>query len=457
MPKGEEGLFIGVDIGATKTIAGLVDESGRVLRRHRADTPRAADQDQTVESIGEAVARLAEGAGVKVRDVRGLGIGVPGVVDPEAGLVVVTPNMNLNGVELVSRLEDCLQVPIFLGNDVNLGTLGEKWLGAARRASSAFGIFVGTGIGGGIVADGGLLRGHREAAGEVGHIVMAVDGPLCGCGNRGCLEALASRTAIERDLREAVAQGKETALTALLGSKPTVIKSGALRKALAQGDPLVTEVIGNAARILGFACVTVRHLLDPERIILGGGVIEACGEFMLPIVQGIVAADALPGARPGGDVVRSELGDDAVMLGAAALAIEGVTGESLLPAAGPLPDYPTINYTTFGEIALDKRTFKTDIYIRCDGKVKKRDKAAVREQYGTSHTVGVEELMTVCKGDPELLVIGTGQQGMVNLTEEAARYLTDRSINYVTHPSRRAATVYNHAKGRKALLVHVNC
>ena len=218
-------------------------------------------------------------------------------------------------------------MPVAVGNDVNLGTLGEKWLGAARGAGSVVGIFVGTGIGGGVIVDDHLVRGAREAAGEIGHIVMLPGGPRCGCGNRGCLEAVASRSAIEREIRKAVRAGGKSTLSKLLRRDKTPIKSKPLWRALKAKDPIVTDIMRRAAQFLGYACLTVRHLVDPDVIVLGGGVIEACGDFVLPIVQKIVASDALPGARRGGEIVESKLGDDAVALGAVAIAQE-LIGES---------------------------------------------------------------------------------------------------------------------------------
>ncbi len=222
---------------------------------------------------------------------------MPGVVEPKSGNVVVTPNMGLTGVSIGSHLESCFRVPVAIGNDGNLAAYGEAWLGSARRARSALGIWVGTGIGAGFVQNGKMWRGARESAGEIGHIVMQIGGPVCGCGNHGCLEALASRTAIERDIRAALAAGGTSKLAEISGGDLSVIRSGAIRKALKAEDPLVTGILHRAAETLGYACLTVRHLIDPEVIVLGGGVIEACSEYMMPILENIVGSDRLPGAR----------------------------------------------------------------------------------------------------------------------------------------------------------------
>ena len=177
---------------------------------------------------------------------------------------------------------------------------------------------------------------------------MQIGGPKCGCGNRGCFEALASRTAIERDLREAVAAGRQTVLTELVDGDLSVIRSNTLRQALELGDPLVTEVLGRAAEVLGYACLTVRHLIDPAAIVLGGGMLEACSDFIMPIVEKIVGEDCLPGARQGGDVFVSALGDDAVVLGAVALARTEIGDDPFKKGATAAPTYPEITVTKSG-------------------------------------------------------------------------------------------------------------
>jgi glucokinase len=329
-----ESLYVGVDVGGTKIVAALVRPSGEIVARSRSRSPRDGGPQATLAVIQESVAAVLAEGGVGPGDLAAVGIGIPGVVDPAAGRVVVTPNMNLSGTLVAGPLGERFRVPVAIGNDVNLGMLGEAWLGAARSASSAVGIFVGTGIGGGIIIDGRLVRGARETAGEIGHMVMQIDGPTCGCGNRGCLEALASRTAIERDLRAAVAAGAETVLRAAILEGPGPIRSKKLRRAIEEGDALAQRIVRRAAEVIGLACLNVRHLVDPEVIVLGGGVIEACGDFMMPVIEAVVAGDALAAARPGGAVVRSALGDDAVVLGAAALARQAHAGGDADAAGG---------------------------------------------------------------------------------------------------------------------------
>jgi len=208
-------IYLGIDIGGTKILAALARPSGKILARQRCATPRNAPPEEVLQTVVALVHQLLDAAKVRRRALQGIGLAVPGIVDPHEGRVVITPNMNLSGFEIVPPIESEFNVPVALGNDVNLGTLGEQWLGNAALADSAVGIFVGTGIGGGIIIDGRLINGHRGAAAEVGHLRMEKGGPRCGCGQHGCLEALASRTAIERDIRQAVANGRTTMLTTL--------------------------------------------------------------------------------------------------------------------------------------------------------------------------------------------------------------------------------------------------
>ncbi|MGQ9573823.1 MAG: ROK family protein [Thermoguttaceae bacterium] len=450
-------LYLGIDVGGTKIQASLVEESGGLLACQRAATPRDGGPEQVLVTIERLVEAVLQAGQIQPADLTAVGIAVPGVVDPASGRVIFTPNMNLTGVAIGPHVEGRFQVPVALGNDCNLGALGEAWLGSARHARSALAILVGTGIGGGFVRKGKLWRGSREAACEVGHIVMQIDGPPCGCGNRGCLEALASRTAIENQLRQAVAAGETTILTELLHGDLTIIRSRTLRQALDAGDRLVTRIMHRAAEMLGYACLTVRHLLDPEVIVLGGGLIEACSEFLLPIVENIVGSDQLPGAREGGQVLLSALGDDAVVLGAVALARTHVGRSPFKKRFALCPPYPKIASFRFGEITVGQKTYTRDLYILADGTLKKRKKALARQEYHTAHMVGPKELERVCRAGPEVLFVGTGERGGLRLSDEALRYLSQRSIECRAMPTPELIEAYNKCAKRKAALIHVTC
>lgn len=312
-------LFVGVDVGGTKVAAALVDSRGEILARDKAATPRGAKAKQILKVICGLVEGVVASKGLKLKRLGGVGLGAPGIVSPDGREVVFAPNIDLSGYPLADKLEDRLGVDVVMGNDVNLGVLGERWLGAAKDASDLVGIFPGTGVGGGVVVNGRLLWGAHGAGAELGHLIVEPGGPRCGCGNRGCLEALASRTAIERDIRAAVKAGERSVITDLAGDL-SVIKSKALAKALKKKDPVVTRVVGKAAERLGSACVSLRHVFDPELFVLGGGVIEACGDHILPVVQKALDKDPFFKRVGRCKAVPSMLADDAVLLGAVALA-----------------------------------------------------------------------------------------------------------------------------------------
>jgi glucokinase len=447
-------MYVGVDVGGTKILAALTTPRGAVLARERTPTPRQSNPKEIVGAVIEAIRNVLESGGVSARQIAAIGLAVPGIVGPDQEEVVFAPNLNISGVNLVGPLKKEFHVPAVLGNDVNLGTLGEKWLGAARQARSAVGMFIGTGIGGGIIHQGRLILGQAGTAAEIGHMIMQIDGPRCGCGLRGCLEAMASRTAIERDLRAALDAGRKTILADLVGRHPKVIKSSVLQEALHKKDPLVCEVMTRASEVLGYACLNLRHLLDPGVIILGGGVIEACGFFVLPIVRRIVDEDPLLAKMPKIKVQASELGDDAVVLGAVALAQQSL-GRNPFKLAPPVAEYPIISQIGAGQIKIGGQTFREDVIIRANGTVKMRNKVLAKIGCEHADTVCAKELQKVCKGNPNVLVVAAKSRDKVVLGPDAQDFLRKRNIRLETPSARDADKVYNKITTAKAALIRL--
>jgi glucokinase len=450
MARSDDGrrLYVGVDVGGTKIQASLVAESGAILGHERPRTPRDGGPERVLEVMAEAIEGVLEATGTAAGELAAVGVAVPGVVDPRRGRVVVTPNMGLTGADVTGVLGERLGVPIVLGNDCNLGTLGERWLGSARSARSAFGMFVGTGIGGGFVRGTKLWTGHREAAAEIGHIVMEIGGPECGCGNRGCFEAIAGRTAVERDLRAAVAAGRETVLTDLLEGDLGQVRSGALRRALEAGDELVAEVLGRAADVIGHACLTVRHLVDPEVIVVGGGVAEACGWFLYPRIAAVVEADRLPGAREGGRVLLSALGDDAVVLGAVALARMKAGRSPFARRFRALPAYPALEAEE-GAVVVGGKRWDRAVEVRGSARVKKH-----KRYEDAPARIGPREVGRAVRGGAAMLYVGAGPEGERTLTDEAEAFLARRAIGREVLPTARAIEAYNASKERRAALLY---
>ena len=312
---------IGMDLGGTKILAAVVDAEGRILAEAKRATGADDGPDAVIKRMARTARKAARSAGIEWSAVTGLGVGAPGPIDPESGFVYNPPNLpDWDEIALAPRLSAALELPVFLENDVNLGTLGEHALGAGRGTKDMVGIFVGTGVGGGLILDGKLRSGFRHAAGEAGHMIVLADGPVCGCGKRGCLESVASRTAIERDIRLGIAAGRESLIPKLVKEKGR-FTSGVLARALRKGDPLVTEVMGRAQWYLGLLAASIVNLIDPEMIVFGGGVVEALGkEFLRPIRvtarQHYIQQSDADRVR----IVAAKLGDHAGILGAAVLA-----------------------------------------------------------------------------------------------------------------------------------------
>lgn len=308
--------YAGIDVGGTKIAGALATSEGKIISRAKSPTPKDALPEKIVRIISDLLEEMLYAKGLTRKSLAGIGIGIPGIINTEKGKVIRTPNMRLSGANLQKQLEKKLKIRCSLGNDVNLGTLGEKWLGAARKTNNVVGLFIGTGIGAGIIIDDKLVTGSHGAAAEIGHMIIQDDGPKCSCGNIGCLEALAGRWAIERDLKKEIKKGKKTILTKLLNKKSDRIKSRFLRKALQLHDALTIKILSAAAEQLGIACISIRHIFDPEMIVLGGGVMEACGDFILPIVRKTVQKDRFFSDSEDCEIAVSKLGDDAIVLGA---------------------------------------------------------------------------------------------------------------------------------------------
>lgn len=324
-------MTLGIDLGGTKILAAVVDQQGRILGISKRRTYAERGVDEVIARIARTAQEAVANAHLDMTAIRAAGIGAPGVADPHTGVLEFAPNLpDWTNIPLGTRLGQMLGVPVLVENDVNAGTYGEATAGVAHDFGSVVGIFLGTGIGGGIVLDGKLWRGARNAAAEIGHMVVMIDGPQCGCGRRGCIEALASRTAIERDIAGEIRGGRSSLVTTLLDIEREPITSGVLARALEEHDPVITDVVGRAAYHLGVFTASLVNALDPQCIVYGGGLIEACGSFMLPIIRANtyrhlirpVHPDALP-------ILEAALGDNAVVIGCALLASASAGAEEV--------------------------------------------------------------------------------------------------------------------------------
>jgi glucokinase len=325
---GKSDYVIGVDLGGTKIQAGVFD--GRLFLAGRAKLSTKAQRGtvSVIERIARCIKDAADECDVEFKRVRAVGIGAPGAIDPEAGRVIFAPNLGWKDVALQGELEERLNVPVFLENDCNLGVMGVHAYELKGKPRHLVGIFIGTGIGGGIIVDGKLCTGQQHTAGEIGHMIIQAGGPKCACGNLGCFEALASRTAIFRKLLAAVKAGQKSVLTETRGDELKDLRSGDLRRALRRGDKLVAQLVQEAAYYIGIAVANLINLLNPEIVALGGGVIEALESEMIPVVVKVAREHVLSGTFKDIEIMASRLGDNAAIVGGAMLASRRVAGRA---------------------------------------------------------------------------------------------------------------------------------
>jgi len=288
----------------------------------KAPTRRDKRTGELISEIAALVEDAVDSARRKWTQVRAVSFGAPGAVNPERGIVHRAPNLGWTNVALGPRLQELLGVPILVENDVNVGVMGEYALGAAKGAQDVVGVFVGTGIGGGIISRGKLYEGARGAAGEVGHIVIQVDGPKCGCGKRGCAEALASRTAMEREVRAALKAGKKSVIPKIMKKRSKKrMTSSVIQAALKKKDPLMREVLKHTQYYLGILVANIVNTLDPQVVVIGGGIAERLQEdYVGPVRKTAYTYFLQSRDAERVKIVPGVLGDNAGALGAVVLA-----------------------------------------------------------------------------------------------------------------------------------------
>ena len=311
-------MSIGVDIGGTKILAGIVTESGEVVSTARRATPRN-DASDVLDLVADVVNELVAGTTEKLD---GVGLGVAGLVDADRSRVYFAPNLRWSQVPVRTLLEASTGLPVVVENDGNVAAWGEFRFGAGRDCTDLTLVTVGTGIGGGIVINGGLFRGAHGAAGEIGHINAVPDGRPCGCGRNGCLEQYASGNALVREARMLAADRRSEAgfLLSLGDGTPEGVQGVHVTEAAKSGDPVATEAFAIAGTWLGRGLADLAAVLDPEVFVIGGGVSEA-GDLLLASARQTLA-DKLIGQqnRPAPLVRIAELGNTAGLVGAADLA-----------------------------------------------------------------------------------------------------------------------------------------
>ncbi len=323
MPK-QKDYALGIDLGGTKVLAAVIDiTTGEVISSARKRTRAERGQDfvekRTIEMATAALdtANLPAGASIMA-----IGVGAAGQIDRKNGVVVDAPNLGVQNMRLGDMLGNQFGKPVYVGNDVEVAAQGENLYGSGHGFSNFICLFVGTGIGAGIVQNGKMYTGLTGTAGEIGHMTIQADGRICGCGSRGCLEAYASRTAMTKAIMAEIHHGRSSVLAddAALQLKEgeAIIRSGLLARAIAEKDALVIDVVSDAADFLGYGLASIMNFYNPEAIILGGGVIEAIDLlFDRAVARARIIALSAPAQKT--KILKAKLGDFSGVVGAACL------------------------------------------------------------------------------------------------------------------------------------------
>lgn len=307
-----------LDIGGTKVLGVVFDENEQEVCRIKKKTKSQGDDMGNVEQvIVSVVDELLARAGIAKDEIHAIAAGAPGVINSESGIVMFSPNLPWRNYDIRTPIAQRYGAPFYIGNDVNVGVLGEHAYGVAKGAENVVGFFVGTGMGGGLILNGELFCGTDYKGAEFGHMVLVDEGALCNCGQRGCLEALSSKRGMSAYILEQAARGRETEMADKIENG--VFKSKSLKKALTHGDEVTVEAVDRACHFLAIATGNMINAISPDIVLYGGGVIEAVGDVFLEKICAEVDRYCMPSIRESVRIEQAALGDDSVLYGALSL------------------------------------------------------------------------------------------------------------------------------------------
>lgn len=316
MSKSED-YWVGFDLGGTKMLATVFDGNFKKLGRERKRTKGNEGAEAGVERVINTIDGALKDAKIEPGQLAGIGMACPGPLDLNKGILIEAPNLGWKNVPIKQHLERKYGCPVVILNDVDAGVYGEYRFGAGRDSRCVIGVFPGTGIGGGCVYEGRIIRGKVRSAMEIGHVRVA-PGPRCGCGRRGCLEAVASRLAISAAVAAAAYRGQAPHLVKQCGTDLSKIRSSALADSIKAGDTVVEQIVRDAAATIGVALGGIINVMSPDVVVLGGGLVEAMPKLFVEEVEKAARGTVMPSFEETFKVQVAKLGDDATSLGAAA-------------------------------------------------------------------------------------------------------------------------------------------
>ncbi|NLX77989.1 MAG: ROK family glucokinase [Clostridiaceae bacterium] len=316
--------YLGIDLGGTNIAAGIVDKNFSMVAKGSVPTGREREYTDIIRDMADFSKRLITDAGLTTSDIEYIGIGSPGVCDRENGILLYANNIKFNNVPMAKEMQKYISLPVYLDNDANCAALGESMAGAAKDVSDSVTVTLGTGIGGGIVINRRIFSGFNGMAGEIGHTLLIADGELCTCGKKGCWEAYASATALIRQTRAAAEENPGSEINRLVDGNLDLINAKTAFDAMRLGDDTGTRVVEQYIRYLAEGIANIIVMLQPEKVVIGGGISKEGETLLKPLRKAVkerlyYRKDDVPQA----ELVAAELGNDAGIIGAAMLGMQG--------------------------------------------------------------------------------------------------------------------------------------
>ena len=315
--------YIGIDLGGTKILTAVADDNGEIIARVKLATETELGQERIKKNIFKSIYKVLEKTDIKIEKIKSIGIGSPGPLNVEKGIIYESANLPIKNMEIVELIEEETGVNTYLQNDANTAALGEKVFGAGKEADDLLYITISTGVGGGIIINGKIYYGHTGNAGEIGHMTVDPTGPQCGCGNYGCLESFSSGTAIKNMAKNAVENDESTLIKKL--AKDQKLSAKLVAKAAAKGDQKALDIFAKAGYYLGIGIANLVNIFNPEMIILGGGVLKA-KEYFLDRAKEEFKKRALKAPADIVKIKEAVLEDEIGVKGAIAVAMQKVEG-----------------------------------------------------------------------------------------------------------------------------------
>ena len=310
--------YIGLDVGGTTFKAGVVTEDGRIVHKDAMPTGIERPYQEIIADMAALCKKVAEDAGIPMSEIKSIGVGVPGLFDNKTGMIPFCTNLGWHDIPFVAEMKKHLDTPVYGDNDATVAGLAESVAGVSAGIKDSVFLTLGTGVGGGIIIDGKPYSGAHGCGSEIGHMMIKMGGELCTCGNYGCFERYASATAIIREARKAMAEHPESSMLVACGGDPEKLNAKIVIDAAKAGDETAKTVFDSYVHALAVGIINIINMLDPEVIVLGGGV-SAAGEFLLNAVREAVKPMVFFKTMPYARIELAQLGNDAGIIGAAML------------------------------------------------------------------------------------------------------------------------------------------